>query len=106
MGDTNKETHVSNEYRSETDVCTRNLAKEHENEEDEEFSENNSEINDSIKSKISKGKTEEDVIISILENFLAQSNPRSYFSIDTYEKDILSVGNKNKKTSKRKMETL
>ena len=44
----------------------RNLGKEHENEEDEEYSETNPEINDGIKSKIIKGTTEEDVINSLL----------------------------------------
>ena len=36
-GDTNDNTHGSENSPSETDGCTRSLAKEHENEEDEEF---------------------------------------------------------------------
>ena len=42
-------THGSYDSPSKTDGCARNLAKEHENEEDEEFSEDTSEINDIIK---------------------------------------------------------
>ena len=56
----------SDYYPSETDGCVRNLGKEHENEEYEEYSETTPEINDSIKSKISKVITEEDVTISLL----------------------------------------
>ena len=44
----------------------RNPNKEHKNEEDEEYSENTPEINDSIKSKVIKGITEEDVIINLI----------------------------------------
>ena len=44
----------------------RNLAEEYVNEEDEEFKDDTSEINDTNKSKISKGKTEEYVISSLL----------------------------------------
>ena len=49
IGDTKGKTRGSNDSPSETDGCARNLGKEHENEEDEEFSENNFEIYDSIK---------------------------------------------------------
>ena len=42
------------------------MGEEHKNEEDEKLSENNPEKNDSIKSKIRKGITEEDVIDSLL----------------------------------------
>ena len=45
-GDTNEKTHGSDDYPSETDGCERKLAKERENEEDWEFSEDTSEIND------------------------------------------------------------
>ena len=41
-GDTNKKTHGSDDSPSETDGCVINLAKEHENEEYEEFSEHTS----------------------------------------------------------------
>ena len=67
IGDTNEKTRGSYDSPSETHGFPRNLDEEHENEEDEEFSENTSEINDSIKLKISKGITEEDVIISLLD---------------------------------------
>ena len=40
IGDTDEKTHGSDDAPSETDGCARNLAKEHENEEDEWFSEN------------------------------------------------------------------
>ena len=57
-----------------------NLGEEHGYEEDDEFSENTPEINDSIKSKISKAITEEDVIISLLaKHSLRKSNQSSYF---------------------------
>ena len=36
-GDTNDKTHDSDDSTSETDDCMRNLAKQHENEEAEEF---------------------------------------------------------------------
>ena len=47
----------------------RNLAKEHENEEDEEFKEDTSEINDTNEPKTSKSKTEEAVISDKLRFF-------------------------------------
>ena len=49
IGDTNQKTRGSDNYPSATGGSERNLGKEHENEQDEEFSENTSEINDSIK---------------------------------------------------------
>ena len=64
-GDTNEKTNGSNNYPSETDGCVSNPAEEYENEEDDEFKEDTSEINDTNESKISKGKTEEDVIRSM-----------------------------------------
>ena len=80
-----------------------NLGKEHENEEDEEIIENTPEINDSIKSKISKGIIEEDVIIILLaKHFLLKVIKAVLLSIDTYEQDISSVGNKNKKKLSKK----
>ena len=47
----------------------RNLAEEHENEEDEEFKEDTSEINDTNEPKTSKSKTEEAVISDKLRFF-------------------------------------
>ena len=44
----------------------RNLAKEHENEKDEEFKQDTSEINFTNESKLSKYKTEEALISSLL----------------------------------------
>ena len=52
------------------------------------------EINDSIKSKISKGITEGDVIISLLAKNLSLKVIKAVIlSIETYKQDILSVGN-------------
>ena len=68
IGDTNEKTRGYDDYPSATDGCVRNLGEEHENEEDEEYSETTPEINYSIKSKISKGTTEEYVIISLFAN--------------------------------------
>ena len=56
------------------------------------------EINDSIKSKISKGITEGDVIISLLAKNLSLKVIKAVIlSIETYKQDILSVGKHNKK---------
>ena len=55
-GYTNDKTHGSNYSPSETEGYKKNLSKEHENEEDEEFKENTSEINDTHESKLSKNK--------------------------------------------------
>ena len=96
-----------NDSPSETDGCASNLGKEHENEEDDEVIGNTPEIKDSIKSKINKVITEEDVIISLLaKHFLLKVIEAVILSIDTYEQDILSVGKKNKKYSQRQMESL
>ena len=57
----------------------RNLAKEHENEEDEEFKGNTDEINDTNKSKLSKDKTKEALISSLLAKNVTQSNSSSHF---------------------------
>ena len=54
---TNEKTHGSDDSPSETDGCVRNLSKEHENEEDEEFKEDNFEINDTNEPRISKDET-------------------------------------------------
>ena len=72
----------------------RNLEEEHENKEDEEYSETTTEINDSIQSKISKGIIEEDVIISLLAKYLLLKVIKAVIlSIDTYKKDLFSVVN-------------
>ena len=68
--DTNEKTHGSDDSPSETDCCVRNLAKEHENEEGEEFKEDTSEINDTKESKLIKDKTEEALIRSLLDRTL------------------------------------
>ena len=39
IGDTNEKTHESDDSPSKTDGCASNLGKEHNNEEDEEYSE-------------------------------------------------------------------
>ena len=49
IGDTIEKTRVSDDSPRETDGCAINLGKEHENEQDEEYSEATPEINDSIK---------------------------------------------------------
>ena len=46
--------------------CVRNLDKEHENKEDDKFKEDTSLINDTNKSKVSKDKQEEALIILLL----------------------------------------
>ena len=56
-GGTNEKTHGSDDSPSETDACVRNLEKDNGNEEDEEFREDTSVINDTNESKISKNKT-------------------------------------------------
>ena len=65
-GDTNEKTHGYDDSPSETDGCMRNLSRENENEEDAKFKEDTSEINDTNESKLSKNKTEEALIISVL----------------------------------------
>ena len=75
-----------------------NLSKEHENEEDEEFKEDTSDINDTNESKISKCKTEESFISSLLAKTLYLKVTQAViFSIDTYEQDMIAFGNENKK---------
>ena len=55
-GDTNEKTRGPGNSQSETEGCVRNLSKENENEKDEEFKKDTSEINYTNESKISKGK--------------------------------------------------
>ena len=97
IDDTNEKTRGPNDSPSETDGCARNLGEEYENEEDEEHSENTPEINDSIKSKISKDKTEEALIINLLaKHFSLKGTQEVIFSINTYEQDTIAVvNNKN-----------
>ena len=64
-------------------------------------------MNDSIKSKISKGITEEDFIISLLaKHSLLKVIIAVILSIYTYEQDMIKVGNDNKKIKQRQMESL
>ena len=70
-GDTNEKTRGSDDSPSETDTCVRNLANEHENEEDEEFKKDTSEINDTNESKSSKCKTAEALISSLLSKTIS-----------------------------------
>ena len=99
--DTNYNTYGSHDSTSETNCCVINLAKEYENEEDEEFKKYASEINDTNESKISKGKTEEYVVSSLLaKTFSLKLIQAVIFSIDTYKQDIISVGNKKQIQSK------
>ena len=77
------------------------MAKERENEEDEEFKEDTSEINDSNESKISNCKIEKAFIISLLaKQFSLKVTQAVIFSINTYKQDIITVGNKNQKKFK------
>ena len=66
IGGTNNKTRESDDFPSDIDGCARNLDDEHKNEEDEEYTETTPEENNSIKSKISEGITEEGVMISLL----------------------------------------
>ena len=104
---TNKKTRESDDSLSETDGCVGNLGKEHRNEEDEEYSETTPEVNHSIKSKISEGITEKDVIISLLaKKFSLRVLKSVILSIDTYKQDLIEVGNDNQKQSEqRQMES-
>ena len=63
IGGTYYKTRESDYSPSDTDGCARNLRNEHKNEEDKEYIEPPPGKNDRIKSKISEGITEEDVII-------------------------------------------
>ena len=61
-----RKTHGSEDSQSKTYDCVRNLSKKHENEEDEYFKEDTSEINETNESKLSKDQIEEAVIRSLL----------------------------------------
>ena len=66
----------------------KNLTKEHENKEDEEFKEYTYEINETNASKFSKGKSEEDVMSSLLAK---------HFSLKLIKAVIFSITPTNKK---------
>ena len=71
-----------------------NLSKEHENEQDEESKEDISEINDNNESKLGKDKTKEALIISLLAKiFSLKVTQAVILSINTYEQDMIAVGN-------------
>ena len=71
----------------------RNLAKENENEEVEEFKEDIFEINDINESKLSKDDTEEAIISSLLAKiFLPKVIKDVIFYINTYKQDMIEVG--------------
>ena len=97
-GDTNEKTHGSDNLPSETYGCVRNLSKEHENEEDKDFKEDTYEINDTNESKPSKYETEEDLISSLFAKYFSLKLIKSViFYINTYEQEMIAVGNKNQK---------
>ena len=84
--DTNEKNRVSYDSASETEGCVRNLAKENENEEVEEFKEDIFEINDINESKLSKDDTEEAIISSLLAKiFLPKVIKDVIFYINIYE---------------------
>ena len=91
IGGTNEKTRESNDSLSDTNSCARNLGDEYKNKKDEEYIETSPVENDKIKSKISEDITEDDFIISlkVIKIFI--------LSIDTYEQDMIVVGNQNKK---------
>ena len=80
----------------------RNLGKEHENEEDEEFKEDNYEINDTNRSKLGKDKTKEALIRNLLAKvILLKVTQAVIFSIDTYKQDMIAAGNENKQIKRK-----
>ena len=75
----------------------RNQTKEQVSEEDKTFKEDSSEINDTNKSKLSKDKTKEALISSLLaKSFYLKVTQAVIFSINTYKEDMIAVGNENK----------
>ena len=85
----------------------RNLSKCHEDEEYEELKEDTSNINDNNESKLSKDKTKEALIRSLLEKYLSLKVTQAViFSINTYKQYMISVGNENKILKQRLMEFL
>ena len=95
-GDNNEKTHGYDNYPSVTGGCVINLAKEHGNEEDEEFKEDTDEISDTDESKIGKG------ISSILAKQISfKVTQVVIFSINNYQQYMISVENKNQ-TDKNK----
>ena len=102
-GDTDKNSRCSDDSPTETDDCLRNLYKVHENEDDEEFKEDTSVINTPNESQIIKEKKEEVLINRMLAiNFLLKFIQAVIFSMNTYEKEILSVGNEDGKIKKQR----
>ena len=80
----------------------RKLTKEHENEEDEEFKEDTSEISNTNESKMSKDKTKEFLTRSLLaKKFSLKSSQAVIFSMNTYGQDMIAVGIENKKNQKQ-----
>ena len=74
-----------------------NLSKEHENEEDEEFKEDTSDINDTNESNLSKDKTKEDIISSLLGKKKSLKVVQAViFPINTYKLYMIAVGKYNK----------
>ena len=91
-----EKTHGSEYSPLETEGCKRNLYKEHENEEDEDFKEDTSEINNTNESKLSKNKTEVSLISRLAAKFFSFKLIQVIiFSINTYEQDMIAVDNKN-----------
>ena len=79
----------------------RKLSRQHGNEEDEELKEDTSEINDTNESKLEKDKTEEALIRSLLDKYVLPKIIKEFiFYINTYEQDMIEVGNKKKKRKK------
>ena len=89
-------------YRSSDLAVQSVLAKEHENEQDEEFKEDTSQINDTNESKFSKYKTKEALITSMLAKIILPKVTQAFiFSINTYEQDMISFGNDYKKINNK-----
>ena len=85
-GDNNEKTHGYDNSPTKTDGCVRNQAKEYENEKDEEFNGDTSDINDTNKSKLSKDKIKYSLIsILLAKTFLLKVIQEFIFSINTYE---------------------
>ena len=74
------------------------MDKEHEHKEYEYFKEGNSDMNNTNESKVSKGKTKEALIISLLSKEISLKVTKGVIlSINTYKQDMIEVGNKGKK---------
>ena len=76
---------------------TKHLTKEHENEENEEFKEDISEINNTNESKLCKNKNIEALISTLIaKQFPLKVTQAFIFSINTYEQYMIAVGNEFK----------